>query len=46
MAHKYKDVFAAAAEVLGLALAYMDSNQHVRTCMYTWTSCIYVYMYM
>ena len=30
MGHKYKEVFAAAAEVLGLALAYMDTNLHVR----------------
>ena len=30
MTHKYKEVYAAAAEVLGLALAYMDSNLQVR----------------
>ena len=30
MAHKYKEVYVAAAKVLGLALAYMESNMHVR----------------
>ena len=29
MSNKYKDIFAAAAEVMGLILAYMDRNMHV-----------------
>jgi len=35
MAHKYKEVYAAAAEVLGLSLAYMDSNLQVRETDYS-----------
>ena len=30
MSHKYKEMYAAAAEVLGMTLAYMDEKQHVR----------------
>ena len=30
MSYKYKEVFAAAAEVLGMVLAYMEEKQHVR----------------
>ena len=33
MSHKYKDVFAATAEVLGLALAFMESNHEVGACI-------------
>ena len=29
MAHKYKEVFAASAEVLGMVLAYMDEKKDV-----------------
>lgn len=29
MGHKYKEVFAAAAEVLGMVLAYMDEKKDV-----------------
>ena len=29
MSHKYKEVHAAAAEVLGMVLAYMEEKQHV-----------------
>ena len=29
MSHKYKELYAAAAEVLGMTLAYMDEKQHV-----------------
>ena len=37
MAHKYKDSYAAAAEILGMILAYMEEKQHVGAeslCMY------------
>lgn len=36
MGHKYKEVFAAAAEVMGLAMAYMDSNLQVRQEKWGW----------
>lgn len=29
MSHKYKEIYAAAAEVLGMILAVMDDNNHV-----------------
>ena len=29
MAHKYKEVFAASAEVLGMVLAYTDEKKDV-----------------
>ena len=29
MSYKYKEVYAAAAEVLGMVLAYMEEKQHV-----------------
>lgn len=29
MSHKYKEVFAASAEVLGMVLAYMDEKKDV-----------------
>ena len=29
MSHKYKEVFAASAEVLGMVLAYMDEKEEV-----------------
>ena len=29
MNYKYKDVYAAAAEVLGMVLSYMDEKEHV-----------------
>lgn len=29
MSHKYKEVFAASAEVLGMVLAYMDEKEDV-----------------
>ena len=33
MSYKYKEVFEAAAEVIGLLLAYLDSQQHVRAAI-------------
>ncbi len=30
MSFKYKDVYAAAAEVLGIVLAYMEEKEQVR----------------
>ena len=30
MSFKYKEVFEAAAEVVGLVLAYLENHQHVR----------------
>lgn len=29
MSHKYKEIYAAAAEVLGMILAFMDEKTHV-----------------
>lgn len=29
MSHKYKDSYGAAAEILGMILAYMEEKQHV-----------------
>ena len=29
MSHKYKELYAAAAEVLGMVLSYLDEQQHV-----------------
>ena len=35
--HKYKEVYAAAAEVLGMILAHMHDKNHVRSiCVYTY----------
>lgn len=30
MSHKYKELYAAAAEVLGMILSFLDEKQHVR----------------
>ncbi len=32
MSFKYKDVYAAAAEVLGIVMAYMEEKAQVKTC--------------
>lgn len=32
MSHKYKELYAAAAEVLGMVLAFMDEKHHVCMC--------------
>ena len=34
MSHKYKEVYAAAAEVLGMILAVMEDKNHVRLYKY------------
>ena len=35
MSHKYKELYAAAAEVLGMILAFMDEKTHVCIQHYT-----------
>lgn len=42
MSHKYKEIYAAAAEVLGMILAFMDENNHVCIilCTLTLVKCI------
>ena len=33
MSHKYKEVYAASAEVLGMVLAYMQEKEEVSACL-------------
>ena len=33
MSHKYKEVYAASAEVLGMVLAYMQEKEEVSVCL-------------
>ena len=42
MSHKYKELYAAAAEVLGMVLAFMNEKNHV--CEHSRTTLVYVFV--